>query len=1558
MADERTEELKAKLQAYTSNPEQAHEYYGNRMDMVSPDKSDADYNSNPEGFKVPIDNGLASTTKSFGSIIGDLFGGETKNTGNFGEDLGNAIYEGFGFNKLEPVVDYVKSTDVWKKYTYNRQEVLEEADQIYAVTGIPTNAILASSDNLSKAREVMERVQKQKNLQDEDGNSNLAYMMEHYPALKNIADKSETQAAAILYDLKDVKEAQTIGEKAERIGKSIKAGLQIGKGSIDLGIQGTKGILGFEETAEDRERRKQIAVEMEQLQADIPDLMDNPLASVIGQTAQQGYRYLPAYVSGKVVGGIAGGVTFGVTKNPAKAWKAFEIGNNIGTALPMAAEIIGNKYADYQSMQTKDGKRLLTDKEAKVYAIIDGSIETGIEFWNYKNVMSAIGGKDKAAIEGIVKANKGNKEGIMLSLKDRMAKMWAASIKSSSGELIEESTQQIDNDFWHNVVVATHDNAKDKLYSISEMKDRAIGAAVEAIPSVLGMGVIGGGLNSVGMIRKAAKLDNMKKTLGEDTITTINGIQMLKDIKNNQASNNIFKKDKDMYAETIKGAVQGTEYAETTIDTELALEDEETMKVYNQVALEAGMSQEEIDAAIENKAPITVPTEIIAKVALPNSASDKLMNIVAFEKGATSLGRIKYEAERIKKLNDTVIQREQEQQKTMVDGIVETLFPANKNNNNLNEAYKAVASMIIAKNPSSPAQGWKNEMNSANEQFYSRIQPIIDILNSGMKNGVSIIKMGEENKGEGIRQSNNARWYSDFYKANKHAPTKRDLELIAMDIYSGNGGKYGPEFASWDLNNMALSAEGNTDIIGQLEEEFNGNKVEIEELDERIGMLNDIKGKMLSLDRNELALTKTLSSEAMQVYNTVKDLLGTAGSKQASNASKMGAILFARHSDIVSKALTESGTPITAMEYMEKYFGLNPNASLNSQDSAMAAQYNQAIEKMTLLNILPKAIQDKLVLQGKQLADSLNNIKAGKINNASDVFVCDTPDIFKELGFSDNKVIINAKDLKGVASSIQNKYHSPHKVYRDILKQIPKAITDPLIIMDSMTVKDRITVITDIDIETASGKAKIFIPFELNASARSTKKNKKTYANKIVSIYPRTNSNIENLIKQVMFDNSKKIYYTHEKKNTISIAGVRLQLPSATIKNSVLLRNKIAQKYGFVKFNQAAYHGTPHNFDSFDLGAIGTGEGAQAHGWGLYFAKDKKVSENYRKKLTNSYNTTYTIRGSNGLDYSVNGAHAAKVSSGQDISLGEDSVLRALVANGGNIKAAIRDVERKIKTTESTIKEFPEQLGSELEMYQDNVKSLKDALSLFKNSTVKAEQPGKIFEVDIPDSDVMLDEDLPLNKQPKKVREAIFAYMKENEKSYLIPKDADDLGIMPGRNFYLDIAQNGRGEKEASLTLNRYGIKGITYDGQSDGRCYVVFDDKAISIINKYNQEQGNIQGQIAISQNGKRIISLFETANESTFVHEMGHLALADLKMVAELENAPTQFVKDWNTVKEWIGWQEGQIDFTVEQQEKFARGFESYLRNGEAPTRGLKGVFRKFKTWLSKIYADFIQF
>jgi len=53
----------------------------------------------------------------------------------------------------------------------------------------------------------------------------------------------------------------------------------------------------------------------------------------------------------------------------------------------------------------------------------------------------------------------------------------------------------------------------------------------------------------------------------------------------------------------------------------------------------------------------------------------------------------------------------------------------------------------------------------------------------------------------------------------------------------------------------------------------------------------------------------------------------------------------------------------------------------------------------------------------------------------------------------------------------------------------------------------------------------------------------------------------------------------------------------------------------FGKKGIIAYHGSPHSFDKFSLDKIGTGEGAQAYGHGLYFAEKEGVAKSYRDAL-------------------------------------------------------------------------------------------------------------------------------------------------------------------------------------------------------------------------------------------------------------------------------------------------------------------------------------------------------
>lgn len=284
-------------------------------------------------------------------------------------------------------------------------------------------------------------------------------------------------------------------------------------------------------------------------------------------------------------------------------------------------------------------------------------------------------------------------------------------------------------------------------------------------------------------------------------------------------------------------------------------------------------------------------------------------------------------------------------------------------------------------------------------------------------------------------------------------------------------------------------------------------------------------------------------------------------------------------------------------------------------------------------------------------------------------------------------------------------------------------------------------------------------------------------------------------------------------------------------------------------------------------------------------------------------------------------------------------------------RANIRDVLDRL---EVTLRPFADK-----RKWETNGADILESIDLNKLEIVGP--TGSLFEVDIPNNDVLLDEDKPLSEQPLKVRKAILEYYRQRPNDYIAPKSENDLGTTNGKQFYKEVVfqmYNKEGQKKsperaASETLNALGIKGITYEGGRDGRCFVVFDDKAISVIERYNQ---SVRGQTRIS-GMERVVSLFEAADKSTFVHELGHVALADLKMLAEMEGAPAELVRDWQTVKDWLGVKPSQKELSREQHEQFAKGFEAYLRSGEAPVRGLKSVFRMFKKWLCDIYADFVQ-
>ena len=119
-------------------------------------------------------------------------------------------------------------------------------------------------------------------------------------------------------------------------------------------------------------------------------------------------------------------------------------------------------------------------------------------------------------------------------------------------------------------------------------------------------------------------------------------------------------------------------------------------------------------------------------------------------------------------------------------------------------------------------------------------------------------------------------------------------------------------------------------------------------------------------------------------------------------------------------------------------------------------------------------------------------------------------------------------------------------------------------------------------------------------------------------------------------------------------------------------------------------------------------------------------------------------------------------------------------------------------------------------------------------------------------------------------------------------------------------------------------------------------------------------RGTIELRSGERSTITLTKSADASTFVHETAHDWLEQFRRDAAHPRAPTQLRADWETIKHWLG---GPADVlnasTAEelsvatcQHEYFARGFEQYLREGNAPTRNLSEVFTQHKRWLTEIY------
>jgi hypothetical protein len=231
-----------------------------------------------------------------------------------------------------------------------------------------------------------------------------------------------------------------------------------------------------------------------------------------------------------------------------------------------------------------------------------------------------------------------------------------------------------------------------------------------------------------------------------------------------------------------------------------------------------------------------------------------------------------------------------------------------------------------------------------------------------------------------------------------------------------------------------------------------------------------------------------------------------------------------------------------------------------------------------------------------------------------------------------------------------------------------------------------------------------------------------------------------------------------------------------------------------------AYHGSPHSFDRFSLDKIGTGEGAQAYGHGLYFAESEDVARGYRDTLAGD-----GLLRPDGTIWNPQ-------------SLQHINVRVAANRNGADLDATIARAREVLgRAVESSPPETVAMARADLA----ELEALRDAGGVRLN-------PGSMYEVGInADPNTFLDWDRPLSEQPEPVRSALSDMRPDATGGQILESSR----LVPGDYF---------DRQAATRALAERGIPGIRYlDAGSRGvgqgsSNYVVFNDELVKILRKY----------------------------------------------------------------------------------------------------------------------------
>lgn len=254
---------------------------------------------------------------------------------------------------------------------------------------------------------------------------------------------------------------------------------------------------------------------------------------------------------------------------------------------------------------------------------------------------------------------------------------------------------------------------------------------------------------------------------------------------------------------------------------------------------------------------------------------------------------------------------------------------------------------------------------------------------------------------------------------------------------------------------------------------------------------------------------------------------------------------------------------------------------------------------------------------------------------------------------------------------------------------------------------------------------------------------------------------------------------------------------------------------------RTVYHGSGASFDRFDHSFMGTGEGAQAYGWGTYVTEVEGIGKSYAEKAADPAKKDYLYE--------------------------ELTKLKNIIRHEPNLyidnRSTISDLKKQIKELEEIQRNDPD-FDFEIPRLKEYEKEWEHIEDLISKVSTRV-----LYTVEIPDDtgENYLDWDKPITKkQIKRIQDYLSENYRKNKldnfnasiaPSTAVNAEEIDKWSMRGENIYKTLENLLGGDREASEALLQCGFTGIKYPaqattgGRSDGaRNYVIFNENDLQI--------------------------------------------------------------------------------------------------------------------------------